>query len=327
MRPRSLFAVIGTLLAIATSTSVSVAGFDWPKSLTLVTGPPGGVYYVYGEALAQVLTEKLGIAVNPLPTQGSVHNVKLIESGGAQLAMTTMGVGLQGWNGTGDWTNGKQLRDMRALFPLYDTPFQAVVLQRSGIATLEQLDKKRIGVGSRAGTGGTYMPAMLKVLGISAEINYGSFDNMATELLAGRIDAVLTLLGTPVPAVQDVEAKEPVTFITLSPEQIEAIRKALPEFSPSKIAAGTYRSLEKDYVTVGVYNFAVGRADLPEDLIYQLVKAVFENQPRLLKAHSAASETLPQNAVKNTFMPFHPGAVRYYREIGMSIPDSLVPTN
>jgi TRAP transporter TAXI family solute receptor len=327
MRVRSFLGVVATLLAIATSTSVSVASSDWPKSLTLVTGPPGGVYYVYGEALAQVLTEKLGIAVNPLPTQGSVHNVKLVESGGAQLGMTTMGVGLQGWNGTGDWTNGKQLRDMRALFPLYDTPFQAVVLQRSGIATLEQLDKKRIGVGSRAGTGGTYMPAMLKVLGISAEINYGSFDNMATELLAGRIDAVLTLLGTPVPAVQDVEAKEPVTFITLSPEQIEAIRKALPEFSPSKIAAGTYRLLDKDYVTIGVYNFAVGRAGLPDDLVYQLVKAVFENQPRLLKAHSSASETLPQNAVKNTFLPFHPGAVRYYREIGTNIPDPLAPTN
>ena len=137
----------------------------------------------------------------------------------------------------------------------------------------------------------------------------------------------LTLLGTPVPAVQDVEAKEPVTFLDLSPEQIEAIRKALPEFSPSKIAAGTYRLLDKDYVTIGVYNFAVGRADLPDDLVYQLVKAVFENQPRLLKAHSSASETLPQNADKNTFLPFHPGAVRYYREIGTNIPDSLVPTN
>ena len=101
----------------------------------------------------------------------------------------------------------------------------------------------------------------------------------------------------------------------------------MPEFSPSKIAAGTYRSLDKDYVTIGVYNFAIGRADLPDDLVYQLVKAVFENQPRLVKAHSAASETLPQNVDKNTFLPFHPGAVRYYREIGISIPDSLVPTN
>ena len=76
-----------------------------------------------------------------------------------------------------------------------------------------------------------------------------------------------------------------------------------------------------------MYNFAVGRADLPDDLVYQLVKTTFENQPRLVKAHSAASETLPQNVVKNTFLPFHPGAVRYYREIGMSIPDSLVPMN
>jgi TRAP-type uncharacterized transport system substrate-binding protein len=61
--------------------------------------------------------------------------------------------------------------------------------------------------------------------------------------------------------------------------------------------------------------------------VYQLVKATFEDQPRLVKAHPAASETLPQNVDKNTFLPFHPGAVRYYREIGMSIPDSLVPTN
>jgi TRAP transporter TAXI family solute receptor len=279
------------------------------------------VYYIYGEALAQVLTEKLAIAVNPSPTQGSVHNINLIESGGAQLGMITMGIGLQGWNGTGDWTKGKRFRNIRALFPIYDAPFQVVVLRRSGIAALDQLDKKRVGGGTRAGAGGTYMPAILKVLGISAEISYGSFDTMATDLLAGRVDTILTLLGTPVPAVQDVEAKEPVTFLNLSPQQIEAIRKVMPEFSPSEIAAGTYRSLDKAYVTVGVYNFAIGRADLPNDLVYQLVKAVFDNHPRLLKATSKARETLPQNADKDTFLPFHPGAVRYNREIGINIPD------
>jgi uncharacterized protein len=108
---------------------------------------------------------------------------------------------------------------------------------------------------------------------------------------------------------------------------MDAIRKAMPVFGPAKIAAGTYRLLDKDYVTIGVPNFVIGRADLPDDLVYQLVKASFENQPRLVKATSAARDTLPQNVVKNTFLPFHPGAVRYYREIGMSIPDSLVPTN
>jgi uncharacterized protein len=202
-----------------------------------------------------------------------------------------------------------------------------VALRRSGITTLAQLDTKRVGVGPKAGATGTYPPAIMKVLGVSAEFSYGSFDALATELLAGRIDAIVTLIGAPTPAIQDVEAKEPVTFISLSPEQIEAIRKALPEFSPSKVAAGTYRSLDKDYVTIGVPNFAIGRADLPDDLVYELVKAVFQNQPRLVKANSAARETLPQNVDKDTFLPFHPGAVRYYREIGTSIPDALVPTN
>jgi uncharacterized protein len=327
MRVGSLFAVIATLLAIGASTSVPAAGPDWPKSLTLATASPGGVYYIYGEELARILTEKLGIAVNPLPTQGPVHNVKLVEGGAAQLGMITMGVGLQGWNGTGDWTNGKRLRTMRALFPMYDTPFQAVVLRRSGITTVAQLDKKRFGIGPRAGTGGTYIAPILKILGISAESTYGSFADMVTELFAGRHDAFVTLTGAPMPAIQEAEAKEPITFISLSPEQIDAIRKAMPEFSPSKIAAGTYRALDKDYVTFGVYNFAIGRPDLPDDLVYQLVKAVHENQPRLLKAHSAAGETVPQNVMKNTFLPFHPGAVRYYREIGMSIPESLIPTN
>jgi TRAP transporter TAXI family solute receptor len=320
----SAFAVC--LLATLSSTTAPAAGPDWPKSLTLGTASPGGVYYVYGDALAKILTEKLGIDVNPLPNQGTVHNVMLVESGGAQVGMITMGVGLEAWNGTGDWTKGKKFRQMRALFPMYDTPFQPVALRRSGITTFAQLDKKRIGIGPRAGTSGTYVPAIVKVLGISAEIINGPHKEMGTEILAGRLDAYVSMLGAPTPTLKQVEASEPITFISLSPEQIEAVRKAMPEFSISKIPAGTYRSLDNDYATLGVYNFGIGRADLPDDLVYQLVKAVFENQPRLVKAHPAATETLPQNADKNTFLPFHPGAVRYYREIGINIPESLAST-
>jgi uncharacterized protein len=321
------FVFVTCLLAIGASTSVPAAGPEWPKSLTLGTASPGGVYYVYGEALAQILTEKLGIDVNPLPSQGTVHNVRLIESGGVQLGLITMGVGLEGWNGIGDWTKGQKFRQMRALFPMYDTPFQPVVLRRSGISTIAQLDNKRIGVGPRGGTSGTYIPAIVKVLGISVEISNGSQELIATDLLAGRYDAYFAMLGAPTPAIQKLEANEPITFISLSPEQIEAVRKVMPEFSTSKIVAGTYQSLDQDYVTLGVYNFAIGRTDLPDDLVYQVVKAAFENQPRLVKAHPAARETLPQNADKNTFLPFHPGAVRYYREMGIKIPDELAATN
>src|SRR6516164_5824205 len=101
---RRFFGFVFPACLLATwTTSVPAANPDWPKSLSLGTASPGGVYYPYGEALAQILTEKLGIAVNATPTQGPVHNVKLVDGGGAQLGMITMGVGLQSWNGSSDW--------------------------------------------------------------------------------------------------------------------------------------------------------------------------------------------------------------------------------
>jgi uncharacterized protein len=321
------FVFAACFLAIWTSTTVPAANPDWPKSLTLGTASPGGVSYDYGEALAKILTESLKIDVNPLPTQGPVHNVKLIESGSAQLGLTTTGVALQGWNGTGDWASGQRYRKMRALFPMYDQPFQFVALPRSGITTVAQFNNRNVGVGPRAGTGGVYVPAILAAIGISAKIGNGSWEDSAAGLLEGGYDALGMSAGVPIPALKHVEAKKPVVFVSLTPEQIEAIRKAMPELTISQIGSGAYTSLDKTYTTVGLYIFAIGRDDLPDELVYQLVKAVFENQPRLAKATPAASDTLPQNVVKNTILPFHPGAVRYYREIGIKIPDALVPPN
>jgi uncharacterized protein len=315
------------LLAFGAPTSTRAGGADWPKSITLATASPGGVYYIYGDELAKILTEKLGIAVDPLPTQGTLHNVKLIENGTAQVGMITMGVGLEAWNGTGDWAHGQKYREMRALFPMYDTPFQPAVLRRSGLTDFAQIEHKRIGIGPRAGTSGTYVPEILKVLGISADIINGPHEEMGTDLVAGRLDAYVSMLGAPTPTLAKVEESEPITFLTLSPEQIQTLRKAMPELSNGKLAVGTYRSLDKDYDTLGVYNFAIGRADLPDDLVYQLVKAAFEGQPRLVKIHPAARETIPQNVDKDTFLPLHPGAVRYYREIGINIPAALIAPN
>jgi TRAP-type uncharacterized transport system substrate-binding protein len=101
----------------------------------------------------------------------------------------------------------------------------------------------------------------------------------------------------------------------------------MPEFSPSKIAAGTYRLLEKDYGTIGIFNFVIGRDDFPDELVHQSVKAVFQNQPRLLKAHSAVREIIPKNVEKDTFLSLHPGGINYYREIRVPIPDALTRMN
>ena len=115
----------------------------WPDSLTIGTASPGGTYHAYGEGLARILTRELGIPVLALPTEGPNQNIALLEADRIQLAFVTLGVALQAWNGTGSWTEGKQLRTMRAIFPMYDTPFQFAVLRDSGIQSIADLRQAR----------------------------------------------------------------------------------------------------------------------------------------------------------------------------------------
>src|SRR6185437_7261218 len=199
------FVFAACLIAILTATPVLAAKAAWPKTLTLGTASPGGVFYVYGDALAKILTESLKIDVNPLPTQGSEHNVKLIESGDVQLGLLTMGSGLQGWNGTGDWTKGQRYRKMRALFPMYDNVFSFVTLRRSGITTVAQFNNRNIGTGPRAGAQGSYVPAILAAIGVSAKIGNSGWESLTADLLDGRYDGIVMLAGTPSPVLKKLE--------------------------------------------------------------------------------------------------------------------------
>src|ERR1700722_12670914 len=148
---------------------------NWPQSLTIGTASPGGVYLVYGRGLAPILSEALGVTVTAQATQGPDQNVLLMEGGEAQLGFVTMGVALQAWNGTGEWTHGKQLRSMRALFPMFDTPFQFLALEDAGIRSMADLADKRVGAGPQGGTGGTYAPSIFKALQIPVVVRNGAW--------------------------------------------------------------------------------------------------------------------------------------------------------
>jgi TRAP transporter TAXI family solute receptor len=118
--------------------------------------------------------------------------------------------------------------------------------------------------------------------------------------------------GVPVPEVTELERKGNIRNLTLTPSQRVAIRLALPEIAPSTIAAGTYPSLRRNYPTVGMYNFAVGRADLPDDLVQAILETVFTNPDEMMEIHPAAAESVASNFTRNTVLPFHDGAARWY---------------
>lgn len=295
----------------------------WPASLTIGTAAPGGTYVVYGQALAKILTEALEVPVTTLSTQGPDQNIVLMESGQAMLGFVTMGPALQAWNGTGEWTRGKKYRAMRALFPMYDTPFQLLVGKDAGIRSIADLMGKRIGTGPRGGTAGTYYPAIFKALNITLAIRNGAWSEIGAQLQKNQLDALGCALGVPFPFVVGLEKQMQLETIDFSAEQLAVLRREMPELSQSAIPAGTYAFMKTDYQTIGLYNFAVANKDLPDDLVYAIVKATFANRESLIAVHSSAKETLAANVARNGFLPFHPGAVRYYREIGVTIPDNL----
>jgi TRAP transporter TAXI family solute receptor len=149
-------------------------------------------------------------------------------------------------------------------------------------------------------------------------LSHGSYEELAKELAEGKLDVLAVAAGAPLPAIAELEAKKKIAFVEPSPKEILTLRLAMPELTPATIPAGVYPSLKKGYATVGLYNFAVANKNLPDDLAYAIVDAVFANHQELVEAHPAAAETLPANFVHNTFLPYHPGAFRYYANRGVT---------
>jgi uncharacterized protein len=314
MHVRALAAIVAVILAFL---SPARAGEPhWPDSLTIAAASPGGTYYVYGDGLAQILTRELGLPVAMRPTEGPAENIALLESGEAKLGFVTVGVALQAWNGTGAWTGKKPARSLRAIFPMYDTPFQFMALQEANVRSIADLAGKRVGIGPRGGTSATYFPDIFNALKIPANFVFGDWAELASQVHTRAIDALAVAAGVPFPSFIELEFKDKVRYIALSTEQLEALRLAMPELTPSRVPAGTYPSLLRHYQTLGLYNFAVAHADLPNDLVYQIVRVVFEKHEEMMEVHAAAAATVPANLDRNTFLPLHPGAIRYYRQIG-----------
>jgi TRAP transporter TAXI family solute receptor len=219
------------------------------------------------------------------------------------------------------------MRSMRALFPMYDTPLQVVALKSSGLESFAAMADKRIGAGPQGGSAGTYLPPIFEVLGIPVIVRNGAWALMGSQLRSHQLDVVVGSAGVPQPFITELEAAEPLNFIALGDDQIATIRKAIPELGVSVVPAGSYPSLKADYKTIGLYNFGVASKDLPDDLAYAIVKAFYANHDRMVKAVPSAREGVVENLKRNTFIPYHPGGVRYYREIGIEIPADPVAAN
>ena len=318
---------LGVVTTICTVLGVSPAAAQdrtgWPSSITVGTASQGGTYYIYGSGYANLVGEQLGINAGGEVTGGPVQNATLVQSGQHAFGMVTMGPAYEAWMGQSQLMPGVKHDKLRAMFPMYQTPFHAIALARSNIKTVDDLEGKTVGVGPAGGTAATYWPVILKTLEINVKPQFGGASDQAGQLQDGLIDAFAFAAGIPISAFSEIMAQIDAVVFAPSKEQSQKVVESNPSMAPFTIPAGTYKGQTEPLDTVAMWNFFITSSDVPESLVYEMTKIAMEQHDRMMTVHSTAAETKPENFIHNTFLPFHPGAVRWFEENGYKIPDEL----
>lgn len=317
------FVAFATGAALLSGSALAQDRKGWPRSLTVGTASQGGVYFVYGNGLAGFIGEALKVNASGEVTGGPTVNATLVQNREHGIGLVTMGPMYDAWTGKSALAPGLKHTDVRALFAMYETPFHAVAMRKSGIKSVADLKGKRVSVGPAGGTADGYWPRFLKELGVNATITRSGAADAASQLKDGLIDAFLFAAGQPIGAFSQLSAEADVVTFAFSPEEHAKIVKAFPEVSPFKIPANTYTVQKDDQNSVAMWNYAVVHKDMPESLAYEVTKLVLENNPRMRQIHAAAKGTVIENWNNNSFLPYHKGAVRYYQEKGITIPANL----
>jgi TRAP transporter TAXI family solute receptor len=304
--------------------SAAPAAAEMPTAATLGTGPAGGTLAVYGAAWGALVQEATGVTIVLQDTGGAVDNAGLVGIGELDLGMSTLRPIEDALQGGSPAAPGRALTDLRALFPMYRTPLAIVALRSSGIDAIADLEGRVVGVGPEGSTSGELWPGLLTALGVRAEIRHGALDALKADLLSGAIDAFAYAGGTPLPAFTEIATAQPSTIFGISAEAFGTLSRADATLAADEIPAGAYPGQAAAVPTVAIWNFAIANAAVPDDFAYAIMKAVLED-PRLQAAHPSAAETIVANWDKDTVLPFHPGAVRYLEEKGITVPPALLP--
>jgi TRAP transporter TAXI family solute receptor len=211
---------------------------------------------------------------------------------------------------------------------MYPNLLQVATLKKSGITNIEQIKGKKISSGS-PGSGTNFMAeTVFKALGIpldSYKDSRLSFTESANALRDGTIEVGVWSVGPGTSSILDLATTHDIHIIAFTPEQQKKILAANKEYSAVDLAGGVYRGVDTPVPTIGVWNVMICQASLDADMVYNLVKALYEHQDYLIKIHPSASYTTAENAVKYSPIPLHPGTVKYLKEKGIQVPAGLMP--
>ncbi|TIH10474.1 TAXI family TRAP transporter solute-binding subunit [Pseudomonas leptonychotis] len=308
-----------SLFAAAAAFTASTAALAAPTFINILTGGTSGVYYPIGVGLSQLYSNGIeGSKTSVQATKASVENLNLLQSGRGELALALGDSVADAWNGVEDAGFKAPLKKLRAIAGTYPNYIQIVASKESGIKTLADLKGKTISVGAPKSGTELNARAIFKAAGLSyddmAKVEFLPYAE-SVELIKNRqLDATLQSSGLGMAAIRDLAATLPITFVAVPAEVTAKIGN--DAYQAASIPAGTYDGQDAEVPTVAITNILVSHEGVSEDVAYQMTKLMFENLERLGNAHSAAKDIKLETAAKNLPIPLHPGAERYYKEVG-----------
>jgi TRAP transporter TAXI family solute receptor len=295
---------------------------DAALRLTLATSPMGGTWYPMAAGLAELFNKEIkDITVTVEGTGGGSTNPKWLAAEKVELAFTTLDMFFKARDGERPYTNKYDLSAARSIILQHSSPGHWVVLKNSPIKGLEDLKGKRIAIGERGAAGNTRALWYLEVAGIDKDdvnLEYIGDEQAAGALADGRIDAWIEFVGVPAPPVLNLATTTPIRFIDLTDSQVSRLKKKWPYMVPTTIKAGTYKGQTEDFVGFGVTGCFMALDKVPQDVVYQMCKAIDANWDHLYKVHKSFKFWRFDAEIETiSGQPLHPGALKFYKEKGL----------
>ncbi|MGF1757989.1 TAXI family TRAP transporter solute-binding subunit [Photobacterium sagamiensis] len=304
---------------------VMTAGMANAQSfITVGTGSVTGVYYPTGGAICKLVNKdrkQHNVRCSVESTGGSIYNVNTMRAGELDFGIVQSDWQYHGYNGTSKFKDQGSYKKLRAVFSLHTEPFNIIARTDAGINNVEDLKGKRVNIGNPGSGDRATMGVVMEALDwtkadfkLASELK-GSERSQA--LCDNKIDAFIYMVGHPNGSIKEATTSCDAKLVSATGPAIDKIVADNPYYAKSTVPGGMYKGTDKDVNSFGVAATLISTTDVSDDVVYALVKSVFENFNTFKRLHPAFANLKPENMVKDGLsIPLHPGAIRYYKEAG-----------
>jgi TRAP transporter TAXI family solute receptor len=322
MSPKLSTLVLAAGLGVAVSSGATAAEQSF---ITIGTGGVTGVYYPTGGAICRLVNKgrkEHGIRCSVESTGGSVYNINTIRAGELDMGVAQSDWQFHAYNGTSKFSDAGPFKELRAVFSVHPEPFTVVARADAGVKKFQDLKGKRVNIGNPgSGQRGT-MEVLMGALGwTNADFKLASELKAAEQsraLCDNKIDAMVYTVGHPAGSIKEATTSCDSVLVEVSGPEVDKLVGDNDYYRKATIPGGMYRGSDGDVMTFGVGATFVTSTNVPDDVVYQVVKAVFENFDDFKKLHPAFGVLKKEEMIKDGLSaPLHPGAARYYKEAGL----------